>query len=312
MAVSLSENRKKNETDYLLWEEEIEADTFLFPLSDSHAKQRIPAPIRKIIGKAHNSLVGQIRFQAFTTATYDPHQRLNIDTIGPSPPDADGNCYILVLIDTFTRWIEHAIKTVKALEAAKVLLQHFGRFGQAQQLQSDNGTQFVNAIITELCLLIGVEHKRTLAYSSEENAIVEANQEVLRHLRTIIHSTKVLDTCNLFLPFVQRIMNAAVSQTTGVSPAQLLFGYAITLDRSILVDLPIDVKQDLSEWANEMVKASPIFGNRLSCCISKVADDTNDVTKRQKMTPTVFNEGALVFCRNITRLDSKRDHLTRY
>ena len=193
-----------------------------------------------------------------------------------------------------------------------MLLQHFGRFGQAQQLHSDNGTQFVNAIITELCLLIGVEHKRTLAYSSEENAIVEANQEVLRHLRTIIHSTKVLDTWNLFLPFVQRIMNAAVSQTTGVSPAQLLFGYAITLDRSILVDLPIDVKQDLSEWANEMVKASPIFGNRPSCCISKVADDTNDVTKRQKMTPTVFNEGALVFCRNITRLDSKRDHLTSY
>ena len=86
-----------------------------------------------------------IQAKAFTTATYEPHQRLKIDTIGPIPPDADGNCYILVLIDTFTRWIElYAIKTVAALEAAKVLLQHFGCFRQAQELQSDNGTQFVN------------------------------------------------------------------------------------------------------------------------------------------------------------------------
>ena len=235
-----------------------------------------------------------IQAQAFTTATYEPHQRLNIDTIGPLPPDADGHCYILVLIDTFTRWIElYAIKTVTALEAAKVLLQHFGRFGQAQELQSDNGTQFVNAIITELCLLIGAEHKRTLAYSSEENAIVErANKEVLRHLRAIIHDTKVLETWNVFLPFVQRIMNAAVSQTTGVSPAQLLFGCAITLDRSILVDLPIHVKQDLSEWANEMVIAQYLAIDR-AVAHQKSVDDAN-VTKRQKVKSTVFNEGTLV------------------
>ena len=92
--------------------------------------------------------------------TYEPHQRLNIDMIGPLPPDANGSCYILVFIHTFTRWIEFY---VTALEAAKVLLQHSRRFGQAQELQSDNGTQFVNEIIRVLCLLIGVEHKRTLA-----------------------------------------------------------------------------------------------------------------------------------------------------
>ena len=338
----------ENEMDYLLcnfWDEDIEVDIFC-PLSDSQVKSTIPAPIRKLIGRAHNSFVGHhgrertlakimsilkkdkalatqfselmladyvtqfikqcpicqklstlhvpIQAQAFTTATYEPHQRLNIDTIGPLPPDIDGNCYILVIIDTFTRWIElYATKTVTAAEAAKMLIQHFGRFGQAQELQSDNGTQFVNAIITELCLLIGVEHKRTLAYSSEENAIVErANKEVLRHLRAIIHDTKILDTWNVFLPFVQRIMNTAVSQTTGVSPAQLLFGCAITLDRSVLVELPVHVKQDLSAWANEMVKTQYLAIDR-AAAYQHIADDAN-IAKRQKSTPTVFNEGSLV------------------
>jgi len=220
--------------------------------------------------------------------------RWNVDTIGPLPPDADGNCYILVLIDTFTRWVElFPIKTVTGEEAAKVLLQHFGRFGQASELQSDNGSQFVNEIIAELCLIVGTEHKRTLAYSSEENGIVErANKEVLRHLRAIIHDTKVIDKWGIYLPFVQRILNSAVSKTLGVSPAQLLFGNAITLDRSILIDLPTHVEKDLATWANEMVETQLIAIDR-AAAYQKSVDEEN-ISKRQKSEPTLFPDGSLV------------------
>jgi hypothetical protein len=80
-----------------------------------------------------------------------------MDSIGPLPPYEKGNCYILVLIDTFTRWIElFPIESVTALATAMILLQHFGRFGQAQELQSDYGSQFVNEFIRELCLIIAV------------------------------------------------------------------------------------------------------------------------------------------------------------
>lgn len=235
-----------------------------------------------------------IQANAFTTSTYEPHQRLNMDSIGPLPPDEKGNCYILVLIDTFTRWIElFPIESVTALTTAMILLQHFGRFGQAQELQSDNGSQFVNEVIRELCLIIGSEHKRTLAYSSEENAIVErANKEVLRHLRAIIHDTKVITKWYMYLPFVQRILNSAVNHNTGVSPAQLLFGNAITLNRSILVDLPVHVKQDLSTWANEMVQAQYLAIDKAAAFQQSV--DAKNITKRQATEPTIFPVGDLV------------------
>ena len=241
-----------------------------------------------------NTMKFPIQTEAFTTATYEPHQRLNIDTIGPLPPDENGNCYILVLIDTFTRWIElYPIKTVTGEEAAKVLLQHFGRFGQANELQSDNGSQFVNEIIDSLCILVGTEHKRTLAYSSEENGMVErAKKEVLRHLRAIIHDTKVIEKWGMYLPFVQRIMNSAVSKTLGVSPAQLLFGNAITLNRSILVDLPVHVKKDLSEWANDMVESQLLAIDR-AAVYQREADEKN-TSKRQRSEPTLFPDAALV------------------
>ena len=241
-----------------------------------------------------NTMKFPIQTEVFTTASYEPHQKLNIDTIGPLPPDADGNCYILVLIDTFTRWIElFPTKTVTGEEAAKVLIQHFGRFGQANELQSDNGSQFVNDIIENLCLIVGTSHERTLAYSSEENAIVErANKEVLRHLRAIIFDTKVIEKWGMYLPFVQRILNSSVSLTLGVSPAQLLFGNAITLNRSILVDLPVHVKQDLSEWANKMVETQLIAIDR-AATYQKSVDEEN-LSKRQKSNLTLFPDGALV------------------
>ena len=43
----------------------------------------------------------------FTPASYEPPtERLDIDTIGPLQVDGLGNCWIIVIIDCFTRWLE--------------------------------------------------------------------------------------------------------------------------------------------------------------------------------------------------------------
>ena len=46
-----------------------------------------------------------IHTKPFTTASYYPMERLNIDTIGPLKEDERGNKYIIAIIDSFTRWI---------------------------------------------------------------------------------------------------------------------------------------------------------------------------------------------------------------
>jgi transposase InsO family protein len=158
---------------------------------------------------------------------------LNIDFVGPYP---DGG-YILVIIDTFTRWVElYLAAKADAEHAALSLYQHFGRFGAPTQLRSDRGSHFVNGLIKDFLSLVGTQHCLTLAYSSQQNAIVErVNKEINRHIRALTFDTNSVDDYAMTLPIVQRILNAAFSDHTKVSASQLLFGNAINLDRGLFL-----------------------------------------------------------------------------
>jgi hypothetical protein len=194
----------------------------------------------------------------FTTATYKPMVRLNIDTVGPLRESPNGNKFILVIIDTFTRWVElFPIKDTSAIAAAEALLQHSGRYGFAQEILSDKGSQFVNQIISELSKLMLADFEIIMAYSKEENAIVErANKEVIRHTAAIMIHPKMKENWDRAIPFVQRIINSSVHSATGVSPAKLLYGNAIDLDEAILhPDKVKEPKQfeDYSEYVQDLI-----------------------------------------------------------
>jgi len=200
-----------------------------------------------------------IHTNPFTTATYSPMERIAVDAIGPLPKDEEGNEHILVFIDCFSRYVSlYPVKDVTAKSAAKALLKFTGHFGVPSQFITDNATTFVNELIGEFMNLIGTEHVLTMAYSKEENALVErVNKEVMRHMRNIIFDQRVKKNWSDYYPLVERIINSQVHSTTKVSPAQIIYGNAIDLDRGILLPtLPSrHEKMQLSEWTSRMINA---------------------------------------------------------
>ena len=163
----------------------------------------------------------------FTTAAYSLNQKIMIDTIGPLPESDEGYRFIMVVIDCFSRYVElYALKEVTALATARKLLEHFARNGTPGIIQTDQGTQFVNELINELVLLLGVETTAILAHSKEENAIVErVNKEVMRHLRALVYEiAKQRNEWPHLVPLPQRICNSEIVESTGVSPNDLKFG----------------------------------------------------------------------------------------
>ena len=192
----------------------------------------------------------------FTTSTYGVWDQINIDTIGPLPADEWGNTYIIGLIDTFSRFLLlYPTKDATAKSAANCILHAIGTFGCPMQLLSDNGPQYVNQIIDELLYIIGTEHKLTLAYSHQENSIIErSNKETGRHLRNIIFHGNVITRWSQNLPLVQRIFNSEINESIGVSPAQIIFGNSLNLDRGIFLPYTSLDNKSLSDWTATMLQ----------------------------------------------------------
>jgi hypothetical protein len=180
-----------------------------------------------------------IRSNSFTLSHSRPMQSLAIDTIGPLPEDDYGNKYIIAIIDTFSRFLElYPAADTTAAVAADAIFQHAGRYGNPSLLTSDGGSQYVNEIIACFLELMGTEHNITVAYSKQENGIIErSNKEILRHLKAIIYERSVMNTWRRYLPLVHRILNCTVHESIGVSPAQIIYGNALNLNRGFVFSI---------------------------------------------------------------------------
>ena len=288
-----------------------------WPDMENHVKQfKSQCPICQKIDERD----GKITAPLFTLSALEPMEKISCDSMGPFPEDSEGNKYILVVIDTFSRWIElYALKTLEATEAAKKLLMHFGRYGIANDVSeiiSDNGSQFVNHTVDEVLKLIGVKHVTSLAYSKQETGIVErSNKEVLRHLRAIINEFKADGRWSDYLPLVQRIFNAQMIESTGVSPATVLFGNALHLDRHVFKQMrdPDFVYGDLSKYSEQLVAAQAKIIELAQH--NQIHRNAEHMAKDSK-TPTVFPVGSLVISKYHKVLGKAKPptklHLYRY
>ena len=239
--------------------------TRLFSLQ--HAWKHMKQHVRNFIKicaccQKMSSIAEPMNVNHYSTSTYSIFDTLNIDFLGPFPDKG----YVLVIIDTFTRWTElFWCPDATAKSACDGLLHHFGRYGSPNMIRSDRGSHFANELIKDFLDLTGTPHNMTLAYSSQENAIVErVNKEVNRHLRALTFETQSLEGYKKCLPFVQRIINGSVNERTGASPAKLLFGNKLDLNRGIITPflLPEEVISnskyvtDLVNVQDEVLKAA--------------------------------------------------------
>jgi hypothetical protein len=163
------------------------------------------------------------------------------------------------------------------------LIHHFGRYGTPFSIKSDGGSEFINELNNELSLTAQFAKIKTTAYSKQENSVVErANKEVFRHLRAIIFDKGVTFEWDKYLPFVQRIMNASTHSSLGVSPAQLLFGNSIDLDRGILYDDNQEPRNqteiNLSDWIKEKLEIQKKILN-IAKKHQKDIDTTNTINR---------------------------------
>ena len=112
-------------------------------------------------------------------------------------------------------------------------------------------------------VLLGTDHVLTFVGSKQENSQAEsANKRSQEFIRFMLFDHRIIKRWSDVLPLVQHIMMVEANQVTGVSPAELLFGNMIQLERGIFLPQLVEsehVEVALSDWADQMFSTQKIL-----------------------------------------------------
>ncbi|VDP49783.1 unnamed protein product [Heligmosomoides polygyrus] len=116
-----------------------------------------------------------------------PWQRVHSDIIGPLPLTLQGNKFIVVFVDAFSKFIiAEPLSDQKALTTAETFTKRFmSRFGLPERLVTDQGTNYTSEIFRNLLQQFGITHRMSTPYHHQTNGQVGRANRTLQQLVSI-------------------------------------------------------------------------------------------------------------------------------
>ena len=146
-------------------------------------------------------------------------ERLQVDILGPLPLTKLGNRYIVVFIDSFTKWVEaFPTSSITAATIAEMFYKEIiCRFGCPRSILSDRGKQFDCQLFKELCQLTNTTQLLTSGYNPRCNGLVERmNSTILTSISSYVSSHK--KDWDIFWPGLIHACRCSIHPTTKESP----------------------------------------------------------------------------------------------
>lgn len=119
---------------------------------------------------------------------------LSIDLFGPLPETEDGYLWIFIIGDTCSRWVElFSLVLVSAENCDRYrIVEMILRYGVPRRLISDNGVQFVSAVLQQVAQCLGFHQNLTPSYYPAANPVERKNRDLKLQLSiptTSYHAT---------------------------------------------------------------------------------------------------------------------------
>ncbi len=166
--------------------------------------------------------------------------KVGLDILGPFVNAPQHQKYIVTVIDYMSNFPECLLTTdICSSCIAKWLETIFARFGNPDELMSDNGPQFVSSEFSAFLKCHGIAHTHAAVYNPTENGLVEVFNRVLKFgVQSFCHNGIAWED------WIQELLKAyrATPATPGSrSPAEPFFGRTFRLDfQPALVMRPFD------------------------------------------------------------------------
>jgi RNase H-like domain found in reverse transcriptase/Reverse transcriptase (RNA-dependent DNA polymerase)/Integrase zinc binding domain/Integrase core domain/gag-polyprotein putative aspartyl protease len=182
-----------------------------------------------------------------------PFERIAIDVAGPFPTSDQGNKYILVATDYFSKWPEaFAIPNQEAVTVAEVLVNNiFCRYGVPLELHSDQGRNFESNVFQNVCRLLGIRKTRTTPLHPQSDGMVERfNRTLENHLRIVVNEHQT--DWDRHLPLFLLAYRSAVHETTGQTPASVIFGRELRLPVDLMFGHPVERPVQVDDYCSQL------------------------------------------------------------
>jgi hypothetical protein len=227
---------------------------------------------------------------------------VSYDFICFEKPDRNGNRYLLVVVDNFTKLVEmKAVPDRGAEGVSRFLLELKSRYGPINRLRSDQEKAFTSIVVSRLNELTGTATLPCIAYHPKANSVCERqNQIIMHHLRALVIGAKLgIDSpyaWSELVPFVYSIVNNTPKSPLAISPLSMVYGIFANYDRPLLPphstdnsSNPVDYVDGLVEWQNKLLElAEGIQSKYLEKFLQMQA------LKKDQVEDRTFNEGDFV------------------
>ena len=169
----------------------------------------------------------------------DIFERVGIDLTGPHPRSRKGNVFILTYVDYLSKWAEAVpLPNKEMITVAKALIDKiFCRLGLPRQILSDQGREFDNALLKELCAQLGIDKIRTSSYKPSTNGATERFHRTLNSMFGRVIEENQKTWCE-WLPSIMSAYRSARHESTGYTPNFIVFGCELTAPIDIVFGRP--------------------------------------------------------------------------
>lgn len=166
-----------------------------------------------------------------------PFHTLHIDHLGPFIKTTQNNNYLLVIVDSFTKFVFiAAVRNTKSKVVINELNKIFKVFGNPKRLISDAGSAFTSKLFSNFC------KDRNIRSHVIATAVPRSNGQVERYNQTILEALRSMgaysdnNNWDQHITSIQQGINSTINKTTAAVPSEVFFGYRIRMNGDAIVD----------------------------------------------------------------------------
>jgi transposase InsO family protein len=233
-----------------------------------------------------------------------PFSRWGVDVVGPLPETKNGNKYLVVFTDSFTRWVEvfYTSEVKEEFIAEFLVCEIVCRYGAPKYLVSDRGANFLSALSMKIYELLKINKVNTTSYHPQSNGIVERFNATLINMLAKFSNE---DDWDSYVPYILSAYRSSYNSTIEETPYYMTFGKQMVLPYDAMLNAGEAYYGSRSDYCDEIAYRITESNKRVKSLLNQIAEKREEKNVNL-LNPKEFKTGDLVLLRSEVKPGTNR------